>query len=61
VLIVGAGIAGLETLVALRALAVQRLGISSLAPEWTFVDHSTATRQPFVAPCVRASVGRCCA
>jgi sulfide:quinone oxidoreductase len=53
VLIAGAGVAGLETLLALRALAAERLDISLLAPEWTFLDRSMATRQPFGASCAR--------
>jgi sulfide:quinone oxidoreductase len=53
VLIAGAGLAALETLLALRALAADQLDISLLAPGWTFTDRAAAIRQPFEAPCVR--------
>jgi sulfide:quinone oxidoreductase len=53
VLIAGAGLAALETLLALRALAADQLDISLLAPGWRFTDRSAAISQPFEAPCVR--------
>jgi sulfide:quinone oxidoreductase len=45
-LIAGAGVAGLETLLALRALAAGRVDITILAPELEFVDRSMAVEQP---------------
>lgn len=50
VMIAGAGVAGLETLLATRALVGDRLDISLLAPEWAFADHSAAVRRPFEVP-----------
>lgn len=47
VMIAGAGVAGLETLLATRLLVGDRLDISLLAPEWAFADHSAAVRRPF--------------
>jgi sulfide:quinone oxidoreductase len=47
VLIAGGGVAGLETLLALHALAAERLEITILAPELKFVNHSMAVHQPF--------------
>ena len=47
VLIVGAGVAGLETLLALRALAGARVEVTLLAPEPKFIDPSMAVDQPF--------------
>ena len=47
VLIVGAGVAGLETLLALRALAGARVDVTLLAPELKFVNRSTAVEHPF--------------
>jgi sulfide:quinone oxidoreductase len=47
VLIVGAGVAGLETLAALRKLAGERIDITLLAPELKFVNHSMCAAQPF--------------
>ncbi len=47
VLIAGGGVAGLETLLALRALAPDRLDITILAPELKFVNYSMAVDQPF--------------
>jgi sulfide:quinone oxidoreductase len=47
VLIAGAGVAGLETLLALRALAGHRVDITLLAPELKFVNRSMAVDQPF--------------
>jgi sulfide:quinone oxidoreductase len=47
VLIAGAGVAGLETLLALRALAADRIDVTLLAPELKFVNRSMAVDQPF--------------
>jgi sulfide:quinone oxidoreductase len=47
VLIAGAGVAGLEALLALRALAGDRVDITLLAPELKFVNRSMAVDQPF--------------
>jgi sulfide:quinone oxidoreductase len=47
VLIAGGGIAGLETLLALHALAADRVEVTLLAPEPTFVDRSIAVDGPF--------------
>lgn len=47
VVIVGAGVAALETLLALRALAPGRLAITLVAPERVFVNRSMAVAQPF--------------
>jgi sulfide:quinone oxidoreductase len=47
VLIAGGGVAGLETLLALRALAADRVDITILAPDLKFVDRSLAVDQPF--------------
>ncbi len=46
VLIAGGGVAGLETLLALRALAGDRVDITILAPELKFVNRSMAIDQP---------------
>jgi sulfide:quinone oxidoreductase len=47
VLIAGGGVAGLEALLALRALAPDRVDITLLAPELKFVNRSMAVDQPF--------------
>jgi sulfide:quinone oxidoreductase len=47
VLIVGGGVAGLETLMALRALAGDRVDIAIASPELRFVNRSMAIDQPF--------------
>jgi sulfide:quinone oxidoreductase len=47
VLIAGGGVAGLETLLALRALAADRLEVTLLAPELKFVNLSMSVDQPF--------------
>ena len=47
VLIAGGGVAGLETLLALRALAPDRLDVSILAPELKFVNRAMSVQQPF--------------
>jgi sulfide:quinone oxidoreductase len=53
VLIAGGGVAGLETLLALRALAADRLDITILAPELKFVNRSMSAQQPFEVQRVR--------
>ena len=47
VLIAGGGVAGLETLLALRALAADRLDVTILAPGLKFVNRSMSAQQPF--------------
>jgi sulfide:quinone oxidoreductase len=47
VVIAGAGVAGLETLLALRALAGDRVDITLVAPESKFVNNSMCVEQPF--------------
>jgi sulfide:quinone oxidoreductase len=47
VLIVGGGVAGLETLLALRKLAPDRLDVTLLAPKLTFVNKSMSVDGPF--------------
>ena len=47
VLIAGAGVAGLETLLALRALAGDRVDITIVAPELKFLNPSMSVDQPF--------------
>ena len=46
VLIAGGGVAGLETLLALRAMAGDRVDITLVAPEAKFVNRSMAVDQP---------------
>ena len=46
-LIAGGGVAGLETLLALRAIAPDRVDITLLAPELKFVNLSMSVEQPF--------------
>src|SRR4029078_12730819 len=46
VLIAGGGVAGLETLLALRAAAGERVDISLIAPETKFFNRSMAVDQP---------------
>jgi sulfide:quinone oxidoreductase len=53
VLIVGGGVAGLETLLALRALAGDRVDITILAPELKFINQSMCVEQPFEPQRVR--------
>jgi len=53
VLIAGGGVAGLETLLALRALAGDRVDITILAPELKFINRSMAVEQPFKVQRVR--------
>jgi hypothetical protein len=53
VLIAGGGVAALETLLALRALAGDRVDITILAPELKFVNRSMAVDQPFKRQRVR--------
>ena len=47
VLIAGAGVAGLETLMALRALAADRVEITIVAPELKFINRGMSVQQPF--------------
>jgi sulfide:quinone oxidoreductase len=47
VLIAGGGVAGLETLLALRALAADRVEVTILAPDLKFVNRSMSAQQPF--------------
>jgi sulfide:quinone oxidoreductase len=47
VLIAGGGVAGLETLLALRALAADDVEMTILAPELKFVNRSMSVAQPF--------------
>jgi len=47
VVIAGGGVAGLETLIALRSLAGDRVEITLVEPELTFVNRSMAVREPF--------------
>src|SRR5688500_1793471 len=53
VLSAGGGVAGLETLLALRALAADRVEVTLLAPELKFVNGSMAVDQPFTPQRVR--------
>lgn len=53
VLIVGGGVAGLETLLALRALAGDRVAVTILAPEVKFVNRAMSVEQPFTPQRVR--------
>ena len=53
VLIAGGGVAGLEALLALRALAADLVDITILAPELKFVNLSMAVEQPFKTQRVR--------
>lgn len=48
-LIAGGGVAGLETLLALRALAGDRVDITILSPDPWFVNRSMSVDQPFRA------------
>ena len=52
-LIAGGGVAGLETLLALRALAVDLLDITIIAPELKFINVSMSVDQPFKPQRVR--------
>jgi sulfide:quinone oxidoreductase len=53
VVIVGGGVAGLETLLALHALARDRVDITILAPELKFTNLSMSVDQPFKPQRVR--------
>jgi sulfide:quinone oxidoreductase len=53
VLIAGCGVAGLETLLALHALAADRVDITILAPELKFINRSMSVDQPFKPQRVR--------
>lgn len=52
-MIAGAGVAGLEALLALRAVAGDRIEITLVAPELRFVNRSMAVAQPFSQQRVR--------
>lgn len=47
VLIAGGGVAGLETLLALRALAGDRVDVTVIAPDLKFLNRSMSVEQPF--------------
>ena len=49
VLIVGGGVAGLETMMALRAIAEERVDIELVAPEPQFWYRPLAVAEPFAA------------
>ncbi len=53
VLIAGGGVAVLETLLALRALAEDRVAVTIVAPKLKFINVSMAVAQPFHAQRVR--------
>ena len=53
VLIVGGGVAGLETLLALHALAPDLVDVTILAPELKFINLSMSVDQPFKPQRVR--------
>jgi sulfide:quinone oxidoreductase len=53
VVIAGAGVAGLETLLALRALGGDRVDVTMVAPELKFTNQSMCVEQPFEPPRVR--------
>jgi len=53
VVIAGGGVAGLETLLALRALAGDRVEVTIVAPELKFINLSMAVDQPFKPQRVR--------
>ena len=47
VLVAGGGVAGLEAVLALRALAAERVDVTIVAPEVKFINRSMAVDQPF--------------
>ncbi len=49
VVIAGAGVAGLEALLALRGLAGDRVDVTLIAPELKFRNHSMSVNGPFAA------------
>ena len=49
VVIVGAGVAGLEATLALQDLAGERVGVTVLAPDEEYVDRPMAVQEPFAA------------
>src|SRR4051794_18468732 len=53
VVIAGAGVAGLEALIALRALAGDRVTITLLAPEHDFVYRPLSVGEPFALGAAR--------
>jgi sulfide:quinone oxidoreductase len=61
VVIAGGGIGGLETMLALRSLAGDRVDITLLAPEPTFHVRALSVTDPFAGPIVRTyEVARLC-
>jgi hypothetical protein len=50
-IIAGGRVAGLETLLALRALAAERVTVTIVAPEFRFVNHSMSAEQPYTEGC----------
>jgi sulfide:quinone oxidoreductase len=53
VVIAGAGVAGLETLLALRALGGETIDVTIVAPELKFSNRSMSAAQPFATQRVR--------
>ncbi|MEO8969359.1 MAG: hypothetical protein ABI427_17710, partial [Solirubrobacteraceae bacterium] len=53
ILVAGAGVAGLESLLGLRALLGDRVEITLLAPDLKFVNRSMSVTQPFTPQRVR--------
>jgi hypothetical protein len=49
VVVAGAGVAGLETLMALRALAGARVELTLIAPQDEFVYRPLAVEEPFAS------------
>jgi len=49
VVIVGAGVAGLEAALALQELAGERVSVTVLAPDEEYVDRPMAVREPFAS------------
>jgi sulfide:quinone oxidoreductase len=53
VVIAGGGVAGLEALIALRALARDRVALTLLAPQYDFVIRALSVEDPFAHPTPR--------
>ncbi len=53
VVIVGAGVAGLEAALALQKLAGERVSVTVLAPDEEYVDRPMAVREPFAGAVAR--------
>src|SRR4051794_11483000 len=53
VVIAGGGVAGLEALIALRALAGERVDITLLSPEDEFLIRALSVQDPFARPAPR--------